>query len=91
DHSTLQASKNHIPTAIGILSGIKPRKIPIKEIQKQVQIVRDRGFAGVSFFFYESLWNLAEEPVKERQAAFKTMFPTTAQRPNLTNGWIAKE
>lgn len=83
-HSTLQVAKNHIPTGIGILSGIKPIPIPLKNIQKQVQTVREEDFAGVSFFFYESLWNLSEEPATERQSGFKAMFPTVARRPSLS-------
>ncbi len=49
--SELQDSKRHIPTGIGILTGLKGRTVPLKRIQEQVQAVRDRGFVGVSFFF----------------------------------------
>ncbi|MGC1245055.1 MAG: family 10 glycosylhydrolase [Spirulinaceae cyanobacterium] len=83
-HPSLQVAKNHIPTGIGILSGIKPIPIPLKNIQQQVQTVREQNFAGVSFFFYESLWNLSEEPAEQRQSCFKAMFPTAAKRPSLS-------
>ncbi len=49
-------AKTHVPVGIGILSGLKGRAVPLSQIQEQVQQVRQRGLAGVSFFFYESLW-----------------------------------
>lgn len=83
----VKAAQRHIPVAIGVLTGIKPRPIPISQIQQQVQTVRNRGLAGVSFFFYESLWNLAKEPSAERQSAIKAVFPAPIKRPNILAGW----
>jgi len=86
-HSSLQQAKTHIPTAVGILSGLKGRYVPLEQIERQVQVARDRDFAGVSFFFYESLWNYATESPPQRQAAFKSLFPRVAKRPNVYDGW----
>ena len=83
----VKAARSHIPVAIGILTGTKPRPISIPQIQQQVEVVRERGFAGVSFFFYETLWNIANETPTERQAALKQIFPQPAQRPSLVKGW----
>ena len=77
------AAREHIPVAIGILSGLKGRNIPWHKILKQVEITRERKYAGVSFFFYESLWNLAMESPTKRQAALKNLFPDRAQRPQV--------
>lgn len=77
------AAKHHIPVAIGVLSGLKGRPIPWQKIDKQVKIARKHDFAGISFFFYESLWNLATESPKTRQAALKDLFHQPAKRPNL--------
>jgi uncharacterized lipoprotein YddW (UPF0748 family) len=77
----LQAAKAHIPVGIGILSGLKGRPVAWEQIENQVKISREQGFAGVSFFFYESLWNLAQESPTQRQSNFKTLFPTPIQRP----------
>jgi uncharacterized lipoprotein YddW (UPF0748 family) len=52
----LKNARQHIPVSIGILSGLKNRDVPMSWIQQQVEWVRDRQFAGVSFFFYETLW-----------------------------------
>lgn len=51
----LIAARNHIPVSIGILTGLKSRSINLRQIQQQVVTVRQRGFAGVSFFFYETV------------------------------------
>ncbi|MEG4092812.1 glycoside hydrolase family 10 protein, partial [Microcoleus sp. Pol12B4] len=47
----------------------------------QVQEVRKRDFAGVSFFFYESLSNWASETPEQRNYALQEFFPTKMQRP----------
>ena len=78
------AAREHIPVAIGILSGLKGRNIPWHKILKQVEITRERKYAGVSFFFYESLWNLAMESPTKRQAALKNLFPDRTQRPQVS-------
>ncbi|MEC4804270.1 MAG: family 10 glycosylhydrolase [Jaaginema sp. PMC 1079.18] len=82
-HSSMQQSKNHIPVAVGVLSGLKGRFVPLPQIESQVKIVRDRGFAGVSFFFYESLWNYADETPTQRQAALQQLFSRDAPRPRV--------
>ena len=79
------AAKSHIPVAIGILSGLKGRHILWHKIYKQVKIAREHKFAGVSFFFYESLWNLAMESPLRRQAAFKKLFHRQAQRSRVSD------
>jgi uncharacterized lipoprotein YddW (UPF0748 family) len=84
----LQLAQTHIPVGIGILAGLKGRPISREQITKQVEIAREKGFAGVSFFFYESLWNLADEPIEQRHATFKQLFPSSVSHPNLVRGWI---
>lgn len=71
----LRAVLRRTPVSVGILAGLKKRPVPIKRIQQQVQAVRDRSFAGVSFFFYESIGN--------RDAAFQSLFPTPTTRPSF--------
>ncbi len=72
----------HIPTSIGILSGLRGRSVPLTQITEQVEAVRDRKFSGVAFFFYETLWDLSTEGTPaERQAAFGKLFPNQATYP----------
>lgn len=63
----LLLAKEHIPSAIGILTGLKGKPISLNLIEQQIQATREKNFAGVSFFFYESLWNLASETPEERR------------------------
>ncbi|MBD1804743.1 family 10 glycosylhydrolase [Microcoleus sp. FACHB-SPT15] len=79
----VKAARSHIPVGIGILTGLRSKPISLSQIQKQVDAVRQRGFAGVSFFFYETLWNNASEPSDQRQAAFRLLFPMPAEPPDL--------
>ena len=79
------AAKAHIPVGVGVLAGLKGRPILWQKILQQVKIARDREFAGISFFFYESLWNLASESPQKRQAALKDLFHDRAQRPNVAD------
>ncbi len=77
------AAKKHIPTSIGIISGLKNRHVPAKQIKAQVKQVRDRNFAGVSFFFYETLWNISKEPSQNRLSGLRGLFSTPAKYPSL--------
>lgn len=76
----LQLAKDHIPTAVGILTGLKGRSIGFDLIAEQVNSTREKGFAGVSFFFYESLWNFGPETVQERQSSFQNLFSQKLDR-----------
>ncbi len=84
----VEAARRHIPVGIGILTGLKNKAVPLSQIQKQVEAVRVRGFAGVSFFFYETLWNLGQEPSPQRQAAFEVLFTLPAKPPEITADWM---
>jgi uncharacterized lipoprotein YddW (UPF0748 family) len=79
----VQEARKHIPTGVGILTGLKTRPVPIKQVQEQVQAVRRQGFSGVSFFFYETMWNLSDEAIGDRQSAFRSLFFQPALRPVL--------
>jgi uncharacterized lipoprotein YddW (UPF0748 family) len=81
EREEVKLAKLNIPTAIGILTGLKNNSVPLKQIQEQVQEVRKRDFAGVSFFFYESLSNWARETPEQRTSALQEFFPTKMQRP----------
>jgi uncharacterized lipoprotein YddW (UPF0748 family) len=73
----IEPIRTHIPLGIGILTGLRNRPMPMQTIQAQVKTVREGRFAGVAFFFYESLG--------DRDRAFRVMFPTPAIRPDIHN------
>lgn len=79
----LQTAKDHIPVAIGILSGLKGRPVPSDRLRQQVQMARQEGFAGVSFFFYESLWNMGSELPSYRRWILRSLFSSSLNRPQL--------
>jgi uncharacterized lipoprotein YddW (UPF0748 family) len=79
----VQAAKSHIPVSIAILTGLKDLPVAIHQVEEQVWAVRDRHFAGVSFFFYESLWNMTRERRSDRYAAFQRMFDQASARTHL--------
>jgi uncharacterized lipoprotein YddW (UPF0748 family) len=83
----VQRAKTHIPVAIGVLAGLKPRPIALQQIQEQVEAIRQEKLAGVSFFFYETLWNLkpVNEKVMDRQAGLQKLFPVGVDRPKIIN------
>jgi uncharacterized lipoprotein YddW (UPF0748 family) len=83
----VQAARRHIPVGVGVLTGLKPRPVSMRQIQQQVQTIRNQGFAGVSFFFYETMWRLTNEPERDRKVGFQALFPTALPRPSLKHGW----
>ena len=77
------AAKEHIPVSIGILSGLKGRNVFFSRIRQQVDFTRERNFAGVSFFFYETLWNMATESPEARKNHLKSLFENSTDRVDL--------
>ncbi|MEO0540570.1 MAG: glycoside hydrolase family 10 protein [Cyanobacteria bacterium P01_A01_bin.105] len=78
-----ERARRHIPTGIGILSGLRGRPVSSEWIAEQVRAVRDRNFAGVSFFFYETLWLSDTETPAQRQTAFRSLFPHRVRAPQV--------
>ncbi|MTJ53172.1 glycoside hydrolase family 10 protein [Anabaena sp. UHCC 0253] len=87
EYPEVKLAQSHIPVSIGILSGLKNRTVPMSQITTQIEKVRERKFAGVSFFFYETLWKLSQENPQQRQQAWQKNFPTPTNYPNLLAGW----
>ena len=84
----LKRARKHIPVAIGILSGLKNRPMPIDLIEKQVKKSRDRKYAGVSFFFYESLWNPKNTSPETRNQRLHQLFRSRIQRAQLSSHYF---
>ncbi len=78
----IQEAQQMIPTGIGIMTGLRNRPVSMAQIQSQVRAAQARGL-GVTFFYYETLWNSAPEPPSQRLAGFKSLFPTSAFRSAL--------
>jgi uncharacterized lipoprotein YddW (UPF0748 family) len=78
-------------TAIAILSGLRSSPATIRQIQFQVQAVRERNL-GIAFFYFNSLWNYGPEPIAERQAQFRGFFSNSVRNfnpsPSINNPFI---
>lgn len=75
-------SRRSVPTAIGLLSGLRGRPTDVDLLETQLEAVRDRDYAGVSYFFYETLWVPGTETAAERQSSLATSFAHPARRPS---------
>ncbi|EAZ93969.1 glycoside hydrolase family 10 protein [Crocosphaera chwakensis] len=73
--STVKLARQKISVSIGILSGTLNNPVKIEQIKQQVEKVRQEGFDGVSFFYWESLWSyLSPESPYKRRRVFEEMF-----------------
>jgi uncharacterized lipoprotein YddW (UPF0748 family) len=80
--SEIQEAQQTIPTGIGIMTGLRNNPVPMQQIKSQVRATQERGL-GVTFFYYESLWNDTLEPLNERQVGFGSLFPSPALRARI--------
>lgn len=76
----LEIVRQKTPVAIGILTGLKNRSTPIQTIEEQVREARRQGYAGVSYFFYESLWQWARESRWQRSSRLRQLFAAPVTR-----------
>lgn len=77
----LIAARRHIPTAVGILTGLVQAPVTNTLIEQQVQATRQRGYAGVAFFFYDSIWQAGSQPAALRAEMVRSLFATPKSRP----------
>ncbi len=82
----IQEAQQKIPTGIGVLAGLRNRSVPIDQIQSQVRAVQGRGL-GVSFFYYETLWDSTSESLAERFSGFEQLFPYPAPRSRVSGAY----
>lgn len=54
--------RDRIPVSIGLLAGIRTKPVALSQLQQQVTAVKQQGFTGVSFFFYETLLHQTISP-----------------------------
>ncbi|NEO53284.1 MAG: family 10 glycosylhydrolase [Okeania sp. SIO3B5] len=85
ERTEVKLARKHIPFAIGILTGLRNNSTPITTIEEQVEAVRNRNFAGVSFFFYESLWKWGKESENIRNEALEKIFQGKISRPHISS------
>jgi uncharacterized lipoprotein YddW (UPF0748 family) len=70
----LQSAKENIPVGIAILTGLRNKPISINLIEDKVKQARRYGL-GVSFFYYESLWQeTVTETADFRKSVLQALF-----------------
>ncbi len=74
----IEVARQKTLTGIAILTGLRSNPAPIRQILPQVQAVRDLNL-GISFFYFNSLWNYGPEPIEERLARARTFFSLPAR------------
>ncbi|MEM1311381.1 MAG: family 10 glycosylhydrolase [Cyanobacteria bacterium P01_H01_bin.153] len=67
-----------VPISIGVLSGLRNKPMPLPILKQQCQAVRANGYAGMSFFFYETLWQTAGESPDLRRSTLQALLKSTA-------------
>lgn len=76
--TAVQLARRKIPVSVGIVSGTWRNPVPMQQIQQQVKFARERGFAGISFFYWESLWGyITPESPQKRREGFQNLFVAT--------------
>jgi uncharacterized lipoprotein YddW (UPF0748 family) len=77
----VQALREQIPVSFGVLAGLKNRPQLLPLLKEQCEAVRQHGYAGMSFFFYETIWQTSGETPEVRQEVIKRLFAKAAERP----------
>ena len=78
-------SRQRVPTAVGILTGQRTAPVPIERVVAQARAARQQGL-GAALFYYESLWEEAQEPAELRKAALAALYPQAAPRRRVSAG-----
>ncbi|WP_008314406.1 glycoside hydrolase family 10 protein [Leptolyngbya sp. PCC 6406] len=78
---SIEQARRHISTSIGLLSGLRGRPTDGALLTEQLAATRDRAYAGVSYFFYETLWVAGAETAEERLHQFQSGFALPVPRP----------
>ncbi|OCQ99135.1 hypothetical protein BCD64_22385 [Nostoc sp. MBR 210] len=82
EQPAIKLALSKIPVVIGISTGTLRNPVRISQIKEQIDMVRDRSFSGISFFYWESLWGyIAPETPHKRRKVFQELFNTKAIRP----------
>ena len=76
---SVKALQTQVPLSIGMLAGLRNRPMPSPILKQQGQAVRTHGYAGMAFFFYETLWQPADESANLRRDTLRTLLKSSAQ------------
>lgn len=75
------AARSRVSFSVGILSGLRVKPVNIQIAKTQVELVRQGGFAGSVFFFYQTLFDSSADGRPAREAALGQIFALPAAAP----------
>ncbi|MGD1861466.1 MAG: family 10 glycosylhydrolase [Leptolyngbyaceae cyanobacterium] len=73
----VQKLQAQVPISIGVLAGLRNKPMPMPILKQQCQAVRTNGYAGLSFFFYETLWQTAGESLSLRRSTIQALLKSS--------------
>lgn len=81
DKPEVRAGRDRIPTVIGVLTGLRTKPVSINLLEQQIKTVRQKNFAGISCFFYETIFNetLSSTKTVRSQSDLQRLFPKQDQ------------
>ncbi|BFM39184.1 family 10 glycosylhydrolase [Synechocystis sp. LKSZ1] len=74
-----QEAKLRVPTAVGVLTGLKTKQVPMALVAEKVRAAMNQGL-GIAFFYYKTLWEIAPEDKQSRLSQFQALFRSPAPR-----------
>ncbi|MGF1458820.1 MAG: family 10 glycosylhydrolase [Leptolyngbyaceae cyanobacterium] len=74
---SLEELRVQVPISIGVLAGLRNRPMALPVLKQQCQAVRANGYAGMVFFFYESVWQTSGESPDLRQATLQRLLKSS--------------
>ena len=81
----LREASDRIPVSIGILTGTWQKPISFEQIRQQVEHSREHPFAGIAFFYWDTLWSyFTPESPEQRRANFKALLQDTVPTSKST-------
>jgi uncharacterized lipoprotein YddW (UPF0748 family) len=79
-NQALLGVRSSIPISIGLYTGPFLAAKPIQQIQTETTLVRKAGYAGISFFCWETtLWWFKGSPSEQVNQVFLKLFPTISR------------
>lgn len=84
----IASAQFHIPTVIGVLTGLRTRPVGFNQISEQIQTARQKQLAGISCFFYETLFHEQLSPAKisRSPADLQSLFPGSPMPSTALSG-----
>ncbi|QZZ19707.1 family 10 glycosylhydrolase [Leptothermofonsia sichuanensis E412] len=93
DKAEVVTARSQIPTAIAILTGLNTKPVSFSQFNQQIQKTREKQFAGIVCFFYETLLyqHLSPTKIPRNLSDLQRLFPSIQEFPfsDLDRHWAS--